>query len=112
MEMFSSGAPRQSAQFPLAAAVLLVCLLTGCTRYPEVTSPESLLLLSAARTACSSQNPERLERVRQRVEELREESKLSPVEYEAFGRILEMAERGDWEAAEKACFHYQKAQLR
>jgi hypothetical protein len=96
----------------ITGLLVLVSLAIGCSRYPEVTSPEALQLVAAARTACSSQNPERLKRVRERLEELHGEGKLTPAEYSAFEKILEMAERGDWDAAEQACFQYQKAQLR
>ena len=94
------------------AAVLLLVFLSGCPPYPEVTSPEALHLLGAIRTACSSQSQARLERVKQAADELQQSTQLSLNEYEAFRRILEMAERGEWEEAEQACYQYQKAQLR
>lgn len=96
----------------LRLAGILLLVVAGCTRYPEVTSPESLHLLAAARTACSSQNLDRVARVRERLDELQRGGKLSSTEQASFVRILELAEKGDWEAAEMACFRYQKAQLR
>jgi hypothetical protein len=96
----------------LLLSSMVFVTISGCNQYPEVTSPEALHLLGAIRTACSSESPVRLERVSRALEELQESEKLSPREYEAFRKIVEMAERGEWEEAEQACFQYQKSQLR
>lgn len=81
----------------------------GCERMPPVTSAETMHLLTALRTACSAQRPEALEDVRQRVEEAWEDQRLTEAEYKKIVEIIEMANGGDWEAAEQACFRFQKA---
>lgn len=76
---------------------------------PAVTSAETMHLLTALRTACSAERPEALEDVRQRVEEAWEDQRLTEAEYRKIVQIIEMATGGDWEAAEQACFRFQKA---
>lgn len=81
----------------------------GCERMPKMSSVETMRLLTALRTACSAESTEHLEKVRQRVEQMRQDQRLSDAEYEKLREILETAAAGDWEAAEQACFRFQKA---
>lgn len=93
---------------------LLVCVLAwGCgPSYPRIHSQESLEILLALRTACSTQNPERLQKVEKALDQARKEGKLSQEETEALSRIIELAREGHWEKAERACRAFQKAQVR
>jgi hypothetical protein len=56
---------------------LLTLLFLGCTHYPEVSSPESLKLIAALRTACSSKKTDRLDKVEKAVEKAKQDNKLS-----------------------------------
>lgn len=94
------------------ASLLVSAVLTigGCgQQMPEMTSAKTMHLLTALRTACSAQKPAYLEELRQRVEEARQEERLSDAEYDKLLEIIETAAGGDWELAEKACFQFQKA---
>lgn len=93
--------------------VLTLLLVTvGCERMPQASSRETIHLLSALRTACSAERPDRLAEVREQVEEAYGDQRLSDAEYEKFIQIIETADAGEWEAAEQACFRFQRAQLR
>lgn len=92
---------------------MALVLLCGCgPSYPRVHSQESLQLLLALRTACSTQNAERLHKVETALEMARREGKVTEAEAEALSRIIEMARQGNWHQAERACRSFQKAQLR
>lgn len=83
---------------------------TGCgQRMPPISSVETMRLLTALRTACSAEKPERLEEVRQRVEEAWADARLTEAEYTKLVEIMDTAAGGDWRSAEQACFQFQKA---
>ncbi len=95
-------------------SVLLTCLLAwGCgPSYPKIHSRESLEILLALRTACSTQNLERLRKVEKALDQARKEGKLSQEEADTLSRIVELAREGHWQQAEQACRAFQKAQVR
>lgn len=94
------------------AALLLLLTLSGCRRYPEVSSPEALKYIAALRTACSTQSGPRLEKVARVVDQAASGGKVTPREAEAFRRIIDRARQGQWQDAEWECLAFQKAQLR
>lgn len=94
------------------AAVVLLVTLSGCRRYPEVSSPEALKYIAALRTACSTQSQARLDRVAQVIDRAASGGKVTPREAEAFRRIMDRARQGQWQDAEWECLAFQKAQLR
>ena len=110
-----SLSPQPSRRRLLATTCFVVSLLFavatfgGCERMPTMTSGETMRLLTAMRTACSAKSPEHLEEVRQKVEEARQDKRLSDAEYEKLTEIIATANAGNWEAAEQACFRFQKA---
>lgn len=106
----STVAPGRRSYLILMAACIVAW---GCgPGYPRVSSRESLELLLALRTACSTQNQERLRKVEEALEQAQKESKVSEAEADALRRIIALARQGDWHKAERACRAFQKAQLR
>lgn len=93
-------------------ACFLLMTLSGCRRYPEVSSPEALKYIAALRTACSTQSGPRLEKVARVIDQAASGGKVTPREAEAFRRIMERARQGRWQDAEWECLAFQKAQLR
>lgn len=94
---------------------ILLCVagwLTGCSSYPEVRDGESIELIAALRTACSSQRRDRLDRCVQAVEERRTAGELPDAEYEAFQAIIAQAQAGQWKEAEMQTYQFQEAQVR
>jgi hypothetical protein len=109
-----SGAPRLTRRQLLHAAwpvalVSIAMTAVGCERMPPMSSAHTMHLLTALRTACSVKSPERLEEVRQRVEQSHQGGRLSDAEYDKISAIIATAAAGDWEGAEQACFRFQKA---
>ena len=94
----------------LFAAVLF--WFAGCSKYPEVQDGRSVELIAALRTACSSQNPDRLQRCEQAIKERRAAGDLPDAEYEAFQAIIAKARAGEWEEAEMETYEFQEAQVR
>ena len=92
-----------------AVVMILIGSLIGCERMPQMTSGETMHLLTALRTACSVRSDEHLEAVRQKVDESHQAGRLSDADHDKISEIIETAAAGDWEAAEQACFRFQKA---
>jgi hypothetical protein len=81
-------------------------------RHPEVSSAESLTLLRALYTACSSKNPERLEKVEQEVNRTQSAGKLTDEELESFQAIIAQAREGAWDEAARESYRFAEAQVR
>lgn len=98
----------------LTIVLLFVTLLTtsGCGSHPEVSSPESLMLIKLVYTAANTRSPQRLEKCRERLTELIQDKKLSPREQTAFERIVAAAEAGRWEDAQNDSLAFAQAQIR
>lgn len=111
-EFRMSSQPSRRRLLTTAGVTLLLIAVTtlgGCERMPTMTSGETMRLLTAIRTACSARSSEHLEEVRQKVEDARQDQRLSDTEYEKLIEIIAIASAGEWEAAEQACFRFQKA---
>lgn len=85
--------------------------LSGRT-YPEVSSPESLRLIKALYTACSSQSQQRLTSVEQEVIKTHSAGKLGDGERDAFARIIQQAQIGDWSRATSESYRFAQDQVR
>lgn len=108
--IFDKGWPCRGPLLPGLLACLLAC---GCApSYPRIHSRESLEILLALRTACSTQNPERLQKVEKALDQARKAGNLSQEEADALYRIIELAREGHWQQADRACRAFQKAQVR
>ncbi len=101
----------------VAALVLVVGAVAAIwfanrKQYPEVTSPESLTLVRALYTACSSENPARLVKVEKLLDECCRDSKVSPDEEQAFRAIIAEAKADRWEEARAASYRFAQDQVR
>lgn len=103
---------RPTRRWLLAATACLLAGLAGCTRYPRATSKESMVLIKALYTACSSRDVRRLDRVEKAIRKEADEGKLTPEEAAAFQRIVEQARAGEWEDAASASYAFATAQVR
>jgi hypothetical protein len=116
----SRSAPTARAVAPaVARAVVLAVLLlgvsgglTGCSRPPKLSSAEGVRLLQALRTACNSQNSDRLDRVESALAKAVEQGQVTESERAAVAALIEMARRGEWARANAACQRFEQAQLR
>lgn len=115
-ERDAATAVRNCRTIRVLRAVLLsaVCWgsLAGCSDYPEVRDGESVELIAALRTACSSQRTDRLERCVQAIEERHAAGEMPDAEYEAFQAIIAEAQAGRWKEAEMETHRFQEAQVR
>ena len=84
----------------------------GCSGYPAVSSGETVTLIAALRTACSSRSPQRLARALEVIEQRRSKGELADAEYAAFQKIVTMAKEGRWQDAEQETYRFQQAQVR
>lgn len=100
------------AALTLAVGAIAIIWFANRKQYPEVTSPESLTLVRALYTACSSQNPARLAQVEQLLEQHCRDSKVSPAEERAFRAVIAEAKANRWEEARAASYRFAQDQVR
>ena len=91
--------------------VLSLLFINACSRYPQVSSEESLKLIQRFHTACNTKNQDRLERCREELKTLVAEQKLSTKEEASFQKIISLAESNDWESAAAASLKFAKDQV-
>lgn len=104
---------RRIAVWCLASTLGCVMLFHGCGRsYPRMETYEAVQLIAALRTACSSQNAQRLERAATIIEQEFQAGALSEPQYQALRDVIATAEAGNWKDAEQMCHRFQKAQIR
>lgn len=110
---WSSGSRllKRGASRLLGATLLLgaALWLGGCGR-PPVVETANLKLVASLRTACSARNPEWLTGVEKAVDERQAEGELSEAAHRHFKTLIEQARAGEWEAAERACLEFERAQ--
>lgn len=96
--------------------VLLMAAILGWWRsgeeYPAVSSPESLHLMRALYTACSSRNDARLATVEENVGGAMARGLLDEAEYQAFEKIIALARSGDWPSATSESYRFAQDQVR
>lgn len=99
-------------------ALVLVLVLgtslgsTGCSQPPKLSSKQGVRILQALRTACNSQDTERLARVETALAKAVEAGEVTESEREAFAQIIDWAKRGDWGQANAACKRFERVQVR
>ncbi len=91
------------------AGLVALMLLVGCQRAPKFQA-ENQKLVQAAATAISARKAEWLKQTADKLEKEHAASKVSDEEYTALHSILETAQQGDWEAAQKEIRGLEKAQ--
>jgi len=92
--------------------IVVLSLLSGCSRHPKATSRESLDFIKQVYTACNTKNTKRLAACEERLVELQSEEKISQAEIKSFTQLLEIASKGDWESAQDIALQYAKDQVR
>ena len=93
----------------LAAGIALWLVVVGCGRPPVVETP-NLKLVASLRTACSARNPEWLTGVEKAIDERKAAGELSQAAHEHFKSLIDQARAGEWDAAERACLEFERAQ--
>jgi hypothetical protein len=91
--------------------LLVVVWWPGCRQYPAVTSQESLYLMKLLYTACNTKDMSRLKQVEAGVDKAQREGKMSASEHQAFRKIIDLANAGDWSRAERAALRFAQDQV-
>lgn len=112
--MFGS---RQGDRMTVPTVLLLLLVLAvisgiGCRKYQTVQTKEAMELIKALYSACSSENEERLERVKLRLEEAVEQQTVAAADAQAMSRIIAIAESGDWSRATREAYRMASDQTR
>jgi hypothetical protein len=101
------------------AGIGAVALLVGIgfwwasgKKFPPISSEESLHLMRALYTACSSQNDQRLAVVERKVVEAADAGQMSAEERAAFEEIVSYARADDWERAAGESYRFARDQVR
>lgn len=81
----------------LYAALLLTAI--GCSRYPEV-SGSAYEMAETLSTVCNLQSDQQLQDYRTLIDDRLAASELTASEHAMLTKIADMAESGDWQAAE------------
>ncbi len=69
--------------------------MLGCSRYPEVTSPEAQEFIQQIYTACNTRDVERLKICEEKLATLVDAKQVGQAEQKEFQRIIDMARRGN-----------------
>lgn len=77
---------------------------------PPVVPIANIKYIQLLRTAVSSQNIDYVKKVDGAVDSLKEKGELGEPEWSYFKKIIAKALAGDWQAADKACLQWEKAQ--
>ena len=95
----------------VAVIALAVVWWRGRREYPPATSLEAYTLMEALYTACNTKNADSLTKTEDWVNKAFSEGKLGQAEKDAFGRIIGMANSGEWRAATKAAYKFSLDQV-
>lgn len=97
--------------------VLVACLLAippaaGCRpRAPEIGFANRRYS-AALRTAANTRSPERLLRTKELIDRDHAAGTIGPEEYACYRAIIDLAEAGRWEAAERQALEFRRDQQR
>lgn len=94
----------------LMMGLVMVLLLAGCTKAPQVPF-DNLRYSAALLTAASSRSLEQLDRVATVIEDDSRNGRLSDQERAAYDTMITTMRAGRWTEAETACRQFRKAQL-
>jgi hypothetical protein len=88
--------------------IFLLTAVSGCG-YPN-TEPTNRRLISSLRTALSAQNQQWLAANEKLVAERHTSGAMRDDEFAAFQEIIQQAQSGDWQGAERAAVEFQRDQ--
>lgn len=105
---------KTNAKFGVSVAFLffLIALAAGCSKHPKATSRDSLDFIKQVYTACNTRDAKRLVACEKRLAELESEKKISVDEVKSFQRVIDIASKGDWEAAQSMALRFAQDQVR
>jgi hypothetical protein len=103
---------RVVTNFWLIAILSVAITVSGCSKYPKVTSHDSLDFIKQVYTASNTKNVVRLAACKERLAVLESEGKISDEEFESFKQVLEFASNGDWERAQSMALQFAQDQVR
>ncbi|MFM8413858.1 MAG: hypothetical protein ACKOCX_03950 [Planctomycetota bacterium] len=96
----------------LIAGLLAIPALAGCRpRAPRVEFANRRYS-AALRTAANTKSPERLARARELIDRDHVAGKIGPDEYACYRSIIDLAQAGRWEAAERQALQFRRDQQR
>jgi hypothetical protein len=78
---------------------------------PPVVEFDNLKYIQLLRTAVSSERSDLVAKVGQAIDKRMDEGQMSESERAHFARIIAMADAKQWDAANRACFQFEEAQL-
>lgn len=91
--------------------VAVAIWLYGWWTRPPVVEHDNLRYIQLLRTAVSAKNPAWLAGVEKAIDLRHQGNAISVAEARHFRRIIEQAKAGDWSAADRAGFEFERAQL-
>jgi uncharacterized lipoprotein YmbA len=94
----------------IVVLLIAACLLAGCGPSEPAFQYANLRYVQMMRTAVSSQDAEKVDKVMEAVRLKREADELRPEEEQALRRIADLTKDGRWNDAEQACFALEEAQ--
>ncbi len=95
----------------VAVMLLIAFLVLQWWRTPPMVDYDNLRFLQLLRTAVSSRNADYVQKVEQAVDQQVKAGQMTSAEREHFGKIIKIAEGGDWEQADRMSFDFEAAQL-
>ena len=97
----------------LAALVIGIGLywLVKWWQYPPAVEFDNLKYIQLLRTAVSSKRSDWVEKVESVVHDRFDSGKMSPRERVHFDQVIALADAKQWDAANRACFDFEAAQL-
>lgn len=103
----SSSSNRLQTRAHKVRVAIVLCLavllgLSGCGSYPAIKSREGRQLIKRLYVVCNSKSAQKLTSFEEDLAKLSSAGTLNSTEKRAFDSIVEMARKGQWEAAEKA----------
>ena len=94
-----------------AVLLLIAFLLVSWWRTPPMVEYDNLRYVQLLRTAVSSRNADYVQKVEQAVDQQVEAGQMTIAERQHFGKIIKIAEAGDWDQADRMSFEFEAAQL-
>jgi hypothetical protein len=108
----SRGRRHGAGLLAIVVGVFMLAVVVGCrTRAPQVEFANRRYS-AAVRTAANTKSLARLARAKELIDRDHAGGVISPEEYAAYRAIIDLAEAGRWEAAERAALNFRRDQQR
>lgn len=104
--------PRTAPRIVLVACLLVIPPTSGCRpRAPQIGFANRRYS-AALRTAANTKSPARLARATELIDRDHAAGTIGPEEYACYRAIIELAESGRWQAAEREALQFRRDQQR